>query len=159
VVDDADYEGFRLADVPERLEPGVPDVEGAAGAAAAIAYLQGLGVEACRRHVVELNRRATEALVADGRVRLIGPADPERRGSILNFHVPGVPSADLASLLDRREGVMARHGKQCVHGWYHAEGVPDSVRVSFAAYNTVEEVDRLVAAVRSVVALAGRPTL
>jgi len=48
--------------------------------------------------------------------------------------VRGVESRALALLLDDREGVMVRHGRQCVHAWYRAEGVPDSVRASFAAY-------------------------
>ena len=55
--------------------------------------------------------------------------------------------------MDTRHNVMVRHGKHCVHPWYHAEGVPDSVRASFCAYNTAQEVARLVRTVGDALAL------
>jgi cysteine desulfurase/selenocysteine lyase len=154
-VDDATYEAPTLAPVPARLEAGVPAADLLAGVRAAIGWVGALDPAAVRAHLLDLNRAATGALLALPRVSLIGPPDPAARGGIVNFHVRGVPSRDLALLLDDREAVMVRHGKQCVHSWYRAEGVPDSVRASFAVYNTLEEVERLVRVVRSVASMIG----
>ena len=154
-VDAASHDGYDLAPVPARFEAGVPAVDAAAGAVAAMDYLRALDPAAVRAHVEDLNRAATEALAGLPRVSVIGPPDPAARGSILNFVVRGVESRALALLLDDREGVMVRHGRQCVHAWYRAEGVPDSVRASFAAYNTRDEALRLARVVGSVSSMLG----
>lgn len=151
-VDDVTATGHTLAPLPQRLEAGIACYEAAAGARAALAYLRRIGPSALRAHAVALNRRATEGLLLHPKVRLVGPADAEARGTILNFHVPGLDSRALARLLDEREGVMVRPGKQCVHAWFHANGVPDTVRASFSAYNTVDEVDHFLATMAKVLA-------
>ena len=129
--------------VPERFEAGVPNVEGAVGAAAAVDYLAGLGgPEALREHVTALNRRATDGLSRHRRIRILGPASADARGSILAFHADGLGADALARLLDVRENIMVRHGKHCAHAWFDREGAPDVLRASFSAWNTTDEVDR-----------------
>lgn len=143
-------DGFDMAAAPARFEAGVGNYGGAAGAKAAAEYVTSLGREAIRRHAVGLNRLATEALAPLRRFRLVGPLDPEARGSILNFRIDGLDSRRLAGLLDEREGVMVRYGKHCVHLWYHAEGCPDTLRASFGPWNTADEVERFTRAVADV---------
>lgn len=149
-VRDATYAGCVLEDPPSRFEAGVANVEGAVGARAAVEYLESVGLEAIHQHVETLNRMATEAISALPRIRLIGPADAARRGAVLNFHVEGLEARGLARVLDETDNVMVRAGRHCVHAWYHAEGVPDSIRVSFALYNTESEVRTLARALRRV---------
>jgi cysteine desulfurase/selenocysteine lyase len=153
-VEDVTATGVEWAALPERFDAGVANVEGAVGARAAIDYLARVGgPDRIRRHVEELNRLATEGLRGHRRLHLIGPADPAARGSIFAFFVDGLESEALARLLDTREGIMVRHGKLCVHAWFHEEGIPDSVRASFSLYNTADEVRRFVRIVGNALAL------
>ncbi|MDP7112378.1 MAG: aminotransferase class V-fold PLP-dependent enzyme, partial [Myxococcota bacterium] len=153
-VDDVTAAGVEWAALPERFDAGVANVEGAVGARAAIDYLAHVGGPSrIRRHVEELNTLATEALRGHRRLHLIGPSDPASRGSIFAFYVDGLESEALSRLLDTREGIMVRHGKLCVHAWFHEEGIPDSVRASFSVYNTADEVRRFVRIVENALAL------
>jgi cysteine desulfurase/selenocysteine lyase len=141
---DTTYESRTEAGAPDRFEAGLQDYAGAAGAGAAAAYVAGLGPERIRRHAVALNTAATEGLLRVGGVRILGPEDPEARGSIVNFTMDGIASQDLSRLLNDGAGIMVRFGRHCVHSWYNATRTPDSVRVSFGPYNTTGEVDLLV---------------
>jgi len=152
-VEDATYEDCVLEKPPERFEAGVANVDGAVGAQAAIEYVQAIGVRRIHDHVVGLNRMATEGLKRFDRLHIIGPEDAARRGSVLNFHVDGLDSRGLARVLDDRANIMVRYGKHCAHAWFNEEGVPESVRVSFAAYNTEGEVDTLIRTLSSLLAM------
>jgi len=143
-VQDTTYVSSEPAPAPDRFEAGLQDYAGAVGAAAAADYVQKLDPAAIRRHVVALNARATHALLALDRVQLVGPADPALRGSVLTFVAEGMRSEDLARVLDEGAGIMVRFGKHCVHSWFNARKVPDTVRVSFGPYNTPDEVDLFV---------------
>ncbi len=149
-VRDATYRDCVLEDPPARFEAGVSNVEGAVGARAAVEYLEGVGLAAVHEHVAHLNRVATEAIAGLPRIRLIGGEDPARRGAVLNVVVEGLDARGLARVLDETGNIMVRAGRHCVHAWYHAEGVPDSIRVSFALYNTAAEVQALAQALRRV---------
>jgi cysteine desulfurase/selenocysteine lyase len=85
----------------------------------------------------------TEAVLNLCDVRILGPADPAGRGSVLNFVPDRIRAMDLARLLDEVAGIMVRSGRHCVHSWFNATLTPDSVRVSFGPYNTLAEVDAL----------------
>lgn len=141
---DTTYEGYTEAGLPDRLESGLQNYAGIAGAAAAVEWLQGVGLPAVAAHDEALNRQLTQALLTLPGLRLLGPREPDKRGSIVNFVMEGLDSIELAHLLDRSEGIMVRAGKQCAHSWYNAHGVPESVRISLYAYNTPQEVERLV---------------
>ena len=154
-VEDVRYREATYASGPRRFEAGVGNAIGAVGAAAAVRYASRLGPARIHAHVIELNRQASAALATFDRVHLIGPPEPERRNAILNFHVAGLDSRALAGLLDQRAGVMTRYGKHCVHAWYHASGTPDSLRVSFSAYNTPEEVTRFTDTLAAILSMIG----
>jgi cysteine desulfurase/selenocysteine lyase len=154
-VEDVTYDTCTWAAVPQRFEAGVANTTGAVGAAAAIAWLRGIGQEHVLAHATALNERATAALSRFPRVHVIGPADARLRGAVLNFWVDGLDSRSLAGLLDERAGVMVRYGKHCVHAWYHASGTPDSVRASFTIYNTPADVDALTDTLGNVLSMIG----
>jgi cysteine desulfurase / selenocysteine lyase len=139
-VEDVTWTDSAMSPIPERFEAGVANVAGAVGARAAVEYVTAIGPERIHEHTVALNRLATKGLRAMKEVQLIGPEDPAQRGSILNFYVEGLDSKGLARVLDERASIMVRYGKHCAHAWYNGHGVPESVRVSFGAYNTEEEV-------------------
>ena len=139
------FEGTTFADPPNRFEAGTPNIEGAAGLAAALDYLTGLDRPAVAAHEHSLVEHASEALGALPGVRLIGTA-PERE-AIVSFTVEGIHPHDVGTILDRR-GVAVRAGHHCAQPVMKRFGVPATARASFALYNTHAEVEALVAAVR-----------
>ena len=150
-VDDVNYNDFSLADVPARFEAGLQNYAGVMGAAAAADYLSALPLDALRRHLVELNRVAGEALEQLPGVRIVGPNDPAERHAVLNIDVAGIPAEHVARILDQGRRIMVRAGVHCVHSWYHAKRLEPTVRASFFFYNTVDDANHLAEAVGDVV--------
>lgn len=145
-ITDTTYEDHTPADWPDRLEAGLQNYAGAVGLAAAVRFVQALDRCALREHLVDLNTRLTEALTAMPGVRVLGPADPALRPTIINAAIDGIDVHRLATLLDDAAGVMARSGRHCCHAWYHARGLPESLRFSFSAYTSHEEIDATIQA-------------
>jgi cysteine desulfurase/selenocysteine lyase len=136
-----------FADPPARFEAGTPHIAGAIGLGAAIDYLHGLDREAVEAHEQELLEYATASLAAIPGVRLVGTA--ARKAAVVSFVVDGVHAHDVGTILDQ-DGVAIRTGHHCAQPVMDFFGVPATARASFACYNTREEVDALVAAVRKV---------
>lgn len=139
------YDSCEFLPPPERFEAGLQDYAGIVGLAAAVRYLEGIGLEEVERHERHLNGLMTEQLKGVPRVKLIGPADPGSRGGICSFYLEGVDSHRVALMLDQMAGVMVRSGQHCVHSWFGAHDIAGSVRASVYLYNTVEEVELLTA--------------
>ena len=140
-IEDATYDSHVPAPPPDRFEAGLQNYAGVCGTNAALEFLSRLDSPALCEHIRSLNERATERLLKLPGVHLIGPEDPSLRSGILNFTVEGMDPHELAILLDQSAQVMVRSGYQCVHSWYHGRGLPESLRASFAFYNTLREVD------------------
>lgn len=138
-------DGFEPNVLPYKFEAGTPNVEGAVGLAAAIRYLQGIGFQAIREHDRLLLQRTLEGLEDLDGVRLLGRA-PER-GALVAFTLEGVHAHDLAAWLDRR-GIAVRAGHHCAHPLARRYGIVSSVRASYYFYNTLEEVDLFLEALR-----------
>ena len=154
-IEDVTHESHELSPPPARFEAGVANVDGAVGARAAVEFLTDLDPERIHLHVAALNQMVTEGLQKFSRVQIIGPEDPSLRNSVLNFHVDGLESRALAGLLDRRQNIMVRYGKQCVHAWYNKHNLPESVRISLAIYNTEREVAKLLKTLSNVLSMLG----
>lgn len=150
-VDDSTYETHTLARVPHRFEAGLQNYAGIVGTGAAEDFLSTIDSMEFFEQITQLNAQVTEALANHPRIRILGPSNPERRGAIVNFIVDGIPSKEVADLLDRGDGILVRPGKHCVHSWYNDRGHPDSVRISFGVYNDSSDADRLVEAVGKLV--------
>ncbi|WP_343600678.1 cysteine desulfurase [Mycobacterium sp.] len=138
------------APAPQRFEAGTPMTSQVVGLAAATRYLGGIGMAAVEAHEHELVAAAIDGLSGIGGVRIVGPASTAGRGSPVSFVVEGVHAHDVGQVLDD-EGVAVRVGHHCALPLHRRFGVPATVRASFAVYNTLDEVDRLVAGVRRAV--------
>jgi cysteine desulfurase/selenocysteine lyase len=136
--------GASYAPPPYKFEAGTPNVEGAVGLAAALDYLGALDRPAVAAHEDRLLAYATEKLAAVPGLRLIGRA--RRKVAIVSFVLAGVHAHDVATVLDAH-GVAVRAGHHCAQPLVESFGVPATVRASMALYNTLEDVDALVAAV------------
>jgi cysteine desulfurase/selenocysteine lyase len=135
------------APAPQRFEAGVPMASQVVGLGAAVDYLSALGMDAVAAHEHELTVAALDQLSALAGVRIVGPADGTDRGGAVAFVVDGVHAHDVGQVLDD-EGVAVRVGHHCAWPLHKRMGVAASVRASFAVYNTLAEVDALVAAVQ-----------
>ena len=132
---------------PQRFEAGTQMISQVVGLAAAASYLDGIGMSAVQAHEHRLVAATLEGLCEIPQVRIIGPADPAVRRSPVAFVVDGVHAHDVGQVLDD-EGVAVRVGHHCAAPLHCRFGVAATVRASFAVYNTLDEVDRLIAGVR-----------
>jgi cysteine desulfurase / selenocysteine lyase len=132
---------------PHRFEAGTPNIEGAIGLAAALAYLDGLGLEAVAAHEDELLKAATAAVLEVPGVRLIGTA--RRKASVLSFVMDGIHPHDIGTILDS-EGIAVRAGHHCAQPVMARYGVSATVRASFGLYNTAREIEALVGGLHKV---------
>jgi len=140
-------DGFEPADLPAKFEAGTPPIVSAIGLGTAIDYLTAIGLDRIHAHERILTARAHEQLEALGGVRILGPA-PEHKGGIVSFVIERIHAHDVAQLLDRH-GVAIRAGHHCAMPLHKRLGITASGRASFYFYNTPEEVDVLVEALRA----------
>ena len=133
--------------LPFRFEAGTPNIAGAIALGAAIDYVQEIGLDKIATYEDKLLAYATEAMADIPGIRLIGTA--RNKASVLSFLIEGVHPHDIGTILDR-EGIAIRAGHHCAQPVMERFGVPATARASFAFYNTLEEVDALVAGIRKV---------
>jgi cysteine desulfurase/selenocysteine lyase len=156
MIETVTMEETTYAPAPQRFEAGTPMTSQVVGLAAAARYLQEIGMEAVEAHEAELVAAALEGLSRIDEVRIIGPKSPEQhRGSPVAFVVDGVHAHDVGQVLDD-DGVAVRVGHHCAWPLHRRFGIAATARASFAVYNTLDEVDRLVAGVRHAVEFFGR---
>lgn len=136
--------GTIFAELPDRFDAGTPNVAGAVGLAAAVEYLQKIGMQNVREHAKQLTEYTLQKLKSIKGVKVYGPQEIERRGGLVAFTVEGVHAHDVAQVLDS-EGIAVRSGHHCTMPMHEKLGISGTTRVSFGIYNTVDDIDRLVA--------------
>ncbi|OBB34420.1 cysteine desulfurase [Mycolicibacterium peregrinum] len=150
MIETVTMEKTTYAPAPQRFEAGTPMTSQVVGLAAAARYLSAIGMDAVEAHEAELVAAALEGLAAVPQVRIIGPTTMEHRGSPVSFVVDGVHAHDVGQVLDD-EGVAVRVGHHCAWPLHRRFGIAATARGSFAVYNTLDEVDRLVAGIKRAV--------
>ncbi len=143
-------------DLPWRFEAGTPNIAGAIGLAEAVKYLMRIGMENVREHEKELVRHTLKRLeeLADD-VDVYGPKNPEVRGGVVSFNVRGLHYHTVGKALDLF-GIAVRTGGHCAHPLHYRLGIKGTVRASYYIYNTVEEVDRFIEVLKTIVKLKDR---
>ena len=132
-----------FAEIPTRFEAGTQNVGGAVGLAAAIDYLQKIGMEKVEKIEQELLIYAKEQLENLSYVTVYGPKDINQRASVISFNVKNIHPHDVSSILDS-VGVAIRAGDHCAQPLIHYMNVPATCRASFYIYNTKADIDRLI---------------
>jgi cysteine desulfurase / selenocysteine lyase len=155
MIETVTMEATTYAPAPQRFEAGTPMTSQVVGLAAAARYLAAIGMDAVEAHEAELVAAALDGLSGINGVRIIGPKSLEHRGSPVAFVVDGIHAHDVGQVLDD-EGVAVRVGHHCAWPLHRRFGIAATARASFAVYNTLDEVDRLVAGVRRAVDFFGR---
>jgi cysteine desulfurase/selenocysteine lyase len=133
--------------LPFKFEAGTPDISGAVGLGAAIAYINGLGLDRIAAHEHDLLLYGTQTLSEIPGLRLVGTA--REKGAVLSFVLEGVHPHDIGTILDR-DGIAIRTGHHCAQPTMQRFGIPATARASFGLYNTKEEVDALAAGIRKI---------
>ncbi|HXE52475.1 MAG TPA: SufS family cysteine desulfurase [Tepidisphaeraceae bacterium] len=154
MIESVTFEKTIYAQLPNRFEAGTPDIAGAIGLGAAIDYIQSIGFESFEAHEAALLKHATQQLSKIPGLRLIGTAN--KKGGVISFVVddPPISSLDLGTRLDHL-GIAVRTGHHCCQPVMDRMRVPATVRASVTLYNTIEEIDALVAGIRRIIADEG----
>ena len=137
------FEKTTYNELPWKFEAGTPNISGAVGLAAAMDYIESLGIDAIAAHEQRLLQLATAELTRLPDIELIGTA--AHKAAVLSFVMKGVHPHDLGTILDT-EGVAVRTGHHCAMPVMTFFGLPATARASFGCYNTEGDVARLVAA-------------
>jgi cysteine desulfurase/selenocysteine lyase len=142
------FEKTTYNELPFKFEAGTPDISGAVGLGVALDYIEQLGQENIAAHEQALLVNATERLLAIDGLRIIGTA--ANKASVISFLVDGTHPYDVGTILDKL-GIAVRTGHHCTQPLMDRFGIPGTVRASFAAYNNMDDVDKLVAGVERAV--------
>jgi cysteine desulfurase/selenocysteine lyase len=147
MIADVTFERTVYQGPPDRFEAGTGNIADAVGLGAAIDYLDAIGLEPIAAHEHELIEQTVAGLRAIPGIRLIG--NPRERAGVVSFVVDGNRTEDVGKALDR-EGIAVRAGHHCAQPILRRFGLESTVRPSFALYNTAEDVEALLAAVRRI---------
>ena len=144
MITDVRLDGWKPNVLPWKFEAGTPPIAEAVGLGAAVDYLTAMGMDAVRRHEVELTTYALSTLAErhGDDLTVFGPADPEARGGVLSFAYQGIHPHDLSQVLDET-GVCIRAGHHCAKPLMRRMGVNATARASFYVYNDESDVDAL----------------
>ena len=146
------FEHTTYADLPFKFEAGTPDFVDIAALSKGIDFIKEIGMENISVHEKELLDYTQKKMMEISGLRIYGTSD--HKDAVISFLVGNIHPYDLGLLLDK-QGVEVRTGHHCAMPLMDRLGIPGTVRVSFAAYNTIEEADALIAALKRAVAILG----
>jgi cysteine desulfurase/selenocysteine lyase len=145
--------------LPDKWQAGTPPIAEAIGLGAAVDYLEAVGIDEVHRHTQSLAAYVAGGLRTIPGVQVYGPEQAERLSSIVSFNLAGIPPDEVGRMLNDRYHIAVRSGAHCALSYFMGADavvdVPGNVRASFYLYNTAEEAERLVRAVREIAAFCG----
>ena len=147
MIKEVSFEKTTYNDLPFKFEAGTPNIEGAISLAAAIDFVNDIGLKSIHGHEQFLIRYAAEALAEIPGIHFYGPSD---RAGVLSFNVDGIHHYDLGTLMDQM-GVAVRTGHHCCQPLMARFGITGTVRASFALYNSTSDINALAEATRKAV--------
>ncbi|MGF1731811.1 cysteine desulfurase [Photobacterium kasasachensis] len=150
MISQVSFENTQYNSLPYKFEAGTPNIVGAIGLGAALDYIDSLGLDNIARHEQPLLEYATQELLTIKGLRIIGTG--KHKASIISFVLDAAHPHDISSILDR-EGVAIRAGHHCAMPLMERFRIPATARVSLACYNTKDDIDRLVLAMKQVLAI------
>lgn len=152
MIQSVSFEKTTFNELPYKFEAGTPDFISTVGLATAIDYVEGIGLDEIAQYEQQLLDYATEQFQQLPGMRIFGQAG--HKSAVLSFLVDGIHHYDMGLLLDKM-GIAVRTGHHCAQPLMQAFGIEGTVRASFSFYNTMEEVDKLVAGVKRVCGMFG----
>lgn len=150
MIKDVSFEKSTWNELPYKFEAGTPNIADTVALKAALDFVNGIGKVNIREQEDVLLMRATQQLLEIPGLRIIGQA--KEKVSVVSFIIDGIHPQDIGVLLDQ-QGVAVRTGHHCTQPLMSRFGIPGTTRASFAMYNTAEEIDRMMEALRKAVKL------
>lgn len=144
------FKGTTFNELPFKFEAGTPDYVGMIATATALKYVKGIGLDSIKEYEHELLEYCTNEMLKIEGLRIFGTS--ENKSSVISFLVKGIHHYDMGMLLDKM-GIAVRTGHHCAQPLMDVLGIEGTVRVSFSFYNTKEEIDRFIEALKKVVAM------
>ena len=141
------FEKTTYADLPHKFEAGTPNICGGIAFGAAIDYMNEIGFDNIAKHEHELLVYGTQKLQEIEGVTIYGPTDLNKKTSVISFNIENIHSYDIGTIIDKL-GVAVRTGQHCAQPIMDFYKISGTIRASFAFYNTKEEIDIFVAAVK-----------
>ena len=145
MIAEVSFEKTTYADLPFKFEAGTPNICGGIAFGAALDYMNSIGFDNIAAHENELLKYATQELLKIEGIKIYGPS--ANKTSVISFNLEGIHPYDIGSILDKM-GIAVRTGHHCTQPIMNFYKIPGTVRASFAFYNTLQEVDALVNAVK-----------
>ena len=150
MIESVSFEKTTFNKLPFKFEAGTPDFVGTAALATALNYINSIGLDNIAHHEDELLKYATEKMLQIPGMRIIGTA--KEKCSVISFLVDDIHPYDIGTLLDKM-GIAIRTGHHCAEPLMKELGIDGTARVSFAFYNTKEEVDLFIAGLKRIVSM------
>ncbi|MEO0259819.1 MAG: cysteine desulfurase [candidate division WOR-3 bacterium] len=147
-IENVKIDEVKWASIPWKFEAGTPIIAGGIALGEAAEYLKNIGMENVFKHEKELTNYCIERMKEIEEVEIYGPS--LKRVGVIPFNVKGADPHDIAGMLDS-EGICARSGRHCTHPLLDFLEIEGSVRISFYIYNTIEEIDRFMEALKRII--------
>ena len=144
-----------FADIPDRFEAGTPDVAGVVGLGAAIDYLETAGFPSIKNYELRITDRLLKGLLGISEVTVYGPEIPNDRIGVVSFSIEGIHPHDIAQFLNDRYNIAIRAGHHCTMPLHKRLGISATARASLYLYNTEEEIDIFVKAIKDCIKIFG----
>jgi len=145
MIKEVSFEKTTYADLPHKFEAGTPNIAGVIAFKTALDFITNLGIENIAKHEDALVQYATKQLTTISGMQFIGEA--KKRAALVSFNIAGLHPYDIGILLDKM-GIAIRTGHHCAQPIMERYNIPGTVRVSFGVYNTKEEIDICITALK-----------
>jgi cysteine desulfurase/selenocysteine lyase len=145
MIKEVTFEKTTYADLPHKFEAGTPNIAGGIVLGTAVDYMNSVGFDNIQKQELELLNYATEQLLAIEGLKIYGTA--EEKTSVISFNIDGIHPYDIGTIVDKL-GIAVRTGHHCAQPIMNFFEIPGTIRASFAFYNTKEEIDVMVEAVK-----------
>ena len=143
------FEHTTFNDLPYKFEAGTPDYVASTGLARALDYVSAVDLEHIEAHERQLTAYAMQRMMEIPGMKIYGPIDIDKHDAVISFQVGNIHHLDMGTLLDRL-GIAVRTGHHCAEPLMHRIGIEGTCRASFALYNTLDEVDALIAGIQRI---------
>lgn len=145
MIKEVTFEKTTYADLPHKFEAGTPNISGGIVLGTAVDYMNAIGFENIQKQEKELLEHATQRLLEIKGLKIFGTA--KEKASVISFNIEGIHPYDIGSIIDKL-GIAVRTGHHCTQPIMNFFCIPGTIRASFAFYNTKEEIDSMVEAVK-----------
>ena len=145
MISNVTFEKTTYADLPHKFEAGTPNICGGIAFGEAINYMNAIGFDKISQHENKLLEYATEKLLSIDGLKIYGTS--KNKTSVISFNIDGIHAYDLGTIIDKF-GIAIRTGQHCAQPIMDFYGISGTARASFAFYNTVDEIDQFIAAIK-----------